>query len=67
MQASSMIGGIQIIGVTYDYIAVAYPSSTVETFTYKTGGASGETIRVVTVTYTTSDKDILSSIAITKP
>jgi len=51
------------INASYDYIAVAYPTSSTETYTYKTGGASGTTVATVTVTYTDSTKQNLSSIA----
>ena len=48
--------------IVYDYIAATYPLATQEVYTYKTGGASGTTTRVVTVTYTDSTKATLSSV-----
>ena len=66
MQLSSNIGGVLIPGVSYDYIAVGYPTDTTETFTYKTGGASGSTVATITVTYTDDTKEDVSSIAIVR-
>lgn len=48
----------------YDYIGVAYPTSTTETYTYKTGGSSGTTVGTVTVTYTDSTKADLDNVAL---
>lgn len=47
---------------TYDAITVAYPNSTTETYTYKTGGTGGTTILTVTVVYTSSSKQNLSQV-----
>ncbi len=49
-------------GIVYDAISVTYPTATTETFTYKTGGLSGTTVRVITVTYTDSTKEFISSV-----
>jgi hypothetical protein len=46
----------------FDYIGVAYPSGATETYTYKTGGASGTTVATITVVYTDSTKADLSSV-----
>lgn len=45
----------------YDYIALTYVASgpgsgEIETVTYKTGGASGTTVAVLTLTYDASDR-----------
>ena len=57
---SSATSGANYPGV-YDYIAVTYPTTTTEVFTYKLGGASGATVAVVTITYTDVTKcDILT-------
>lgn len=66
MQQSCKIAGNFIPGFTYDYVAVAYPSSTTETYTYKSGGASGTTLATITVTYTDSTKENVSSVAIAR-
>lgn len=50
-------------GVEYDYISMALSSGdTVETYTFKEGGSGGTTVAVIVVTYTTSNRDVLSSV-----
>ncbi len=56
-QATGLLGE-----VSYDYVGVAYPDSVTETYTFKTGGASGTTVRVITIVYTSSAKTSLSSV-----
>ena len=46
----------------YDYISVAYPDSVTETYIYKSGGSGGTTVATITVVYTSSTKDSLSSV-----
>ena len=48
-----------LIKVAYDSIYATYPTATTEVYTYK---QSGSTVATVTVTYTTSTKDVLSSV-----
>ena len=48
-----------------DYIAITYPTATTEVFTYKNGGSGGTTLRTITVTYLTSAKADISSVAYT--
>ena len=45
-----------------DSIVVSYPSSTSEVYTFKSGGVSGTTVMTVTVNYTSSTKEFLSSV-----
>lgn len=47
----------------WDYIDIAYPTATTETYTFKRGGSGGTTIQVITLTYTDSEKGSLSSVA----
>lgn len=54
--------GAGLITSSYDYVGVAYPDSTTETYTFKTGGSSGTTVNTVTVVYTTSSKANISSV-----
>lgn len=49
--------GGMLQGVTYDYVARTEPAADTDTYTYKTGGASGTTVAVVTVVYESSSKD----------
>ena len=51
------------INVAYDYVSVAYPDATTETYTFKSGGSGGTTVSTVTIIYTDSTKDSLSSVA----
>jgi len=50
-------------GVEFDFILATYPSSVVEVYTYKNGGASGTTVAVLTVTYTSASKQLISTVA----
>lgn len=52
-----------LIDFAYNYISVAYPTSTTEVYTYKTGGSSGTTVATITVTYTDSTKANISTVA----
>ena len=59
---SKIIGAA--VDVTWDYLAVTYPSSTQEVYTFKTGGSGGATVKAITVNYTTSAKDFISSVSV---
>jgi hypothetical protein len=50
------------IPAAFDYVGATY-DTTSDTWTYKTGGASGTTVRTVLVTYTDSSKSYISSVA----
>ena len=50
------------ISEPHDYISAAYPNSTTEVYTYKEGGASGTTVATITVVYTDSSKDLISTV-----
>ncbi len=47
----------------FDYIGIAYPTSSSEVYTYKLGGSSGTTVATITITYVDSTKAQVSSIA----
>lgn len=49
----------QLVSEKYDAIYAAYPSGTVETYTYK---LTGNTVATVTVTYTDATKEVLTSV-----
>jgi hypothetical protein len=59
-QVQTVTSGLEI--PYYDFLSVAYPDATTETYTFKTGGASGTTSAIVTVVYTDSTKENLSSV-----
>lgn len=47
----------------FDYIAVTYPLTTREVYTYKTGGSGGATVATVTVNYTDATKSTLLNVS----
>lgn len=57
----SPTGGV-LVNEAFDYISVAYPTSSSEVYTYKTGGSGGTTVATVTVTYTDSTKENIQSV-----
>ena len=58
----SAINAGRLVSDNFDYVGASYPDTVTETYTYKTGGASGTTVAIVTVVYTTSTKDVLTSV-----
>lgn len=60
-KTSQSVAGMNI--PQHDYLAVAYPNSTSEVYTYKVGGSSGSVVATLTVTYADSSKDHLVSVS----
>lgn len=54
--------GGTLVTASFDYVGVAYPDATTETYTYKSGGSAGTTVATVTVVYTSSTKANISSV-----
>jgi hypothetical protein len=52
-----------MLSESYDYVAVTYPTTSSEQYVFKTGGVSGTTVATILVTYTSSAKTDLSSVA----
>lgn len=52
-----------LITSPFDYVGAGYPSSTVEVYTYKVGGATGSIVGVVTVSYVDATKELILSVA----
>ena len=52
-----------LVTVAYDYIWATYPTTSSEVYTFKTGWSWGTTVATITVTYTDSTKEVLSSVA----
>lgn len=52
------LGGFNL--PAYDYVSNS-PTSTTDTFTFKTGGSGGTTVATVAIVYTDSSKNTLSS------
>lgn len=48
--------------VTFDYVAITYPSATQEVYTYKSGGSGGTTASTITVNYSDSSKRQISNV-----
>lgn len=48
-------------GVVYDYVSLAIASDT-ETYTFKRGGASGETVATIIVVYTDANRTDISTV-----
>lgn len=48
--------------INYDAIAVSYPNSTTEIFSYYEGGLAGTLVATVTVVYTNASKDDISTV-----
>jgi len=51
-----------LVPVEYDYISASYPNATTETYSYYTGGSGGALAATITVVYTDSTKDFISTI-----
>lgn len=49
--------------VDFDYIDIQQTSSTVETYVFKIGGSGGTTVQTIVVTYTSSAKTDLDTVA----
>lgn len=65
--ATSAAGPVQVVtqGLAlpyYDYVSVAYPAVDTETYTFKVGGSGGTTVNTVTIVYTTSSKEFISTV-----
>lgn len=53
----------QLVPENYDYIGVTTPSATSEVYAFKSGGSGGSTVATLTINYTDSSKETLSSVA----
>ena len=51
-----------MVGSVYDYLVVTYPNTTTEVYTFKTGGSGGTTVSVVTIVYTDTTKEFISTV-----
>lgn len=54
--------GSLLEGYVYDSIVASYPNVTTEVYEYKLGGVSGALVVTITVVYTTSTKDFISTV-----
>lgn len=46
----------------FDAIVITYPTTSTEVYTYKLGGLAGTTVATITLTYTDSTKETLTSV-----
>lgn len=60
---TNVIENSALVPFAFDYIAADYSGLTEDIYTYKTGGVLGATVATVTVTWTTSAKTVLSTVA----
>ncbi len=59
--------GSLLEGISYDSIVASYPNATSEVYEYKTGGVSGTLKATITVVYTSSTKDLISTVVVVLP
>lgn len=52
-----------LVDVPWDYVAIDYPTTSSEVYSYKLGGASGTLKLTVTITYSDATKEFITSIA----
>ena len=53
-----------LIPGTYDYVEVAYPTTTTEVYTFRSGGSGGNIVSIITLVYSDpATKSILISAA----
>ncbi len=50
------------LNVQWDYLTITYPTTITEVYTFKTDGSSGDVVRVITITYTDTTKDFISTV-----
>ena len=60
--SGSLVMGGNLVTADYDYIAITYPTASSEVYTFKTGGSGGTTIATVSVVYTDSTKENVSTV-----
>ena len=58
--SNSVVPGFNI--PTYDYVSLSQ-TSTVDTYSFKSGGAGGTLVATITITYTDSTKATISTVA----
>jgi len=51
-----------MIDVDYDYVSVAYPTTSSEVYTFKTGGSGGVTVATITISYTDTTKEYILTV-----
>lgn len=47
---------------SYDYLSINYSTSTQEIYTFKSGGSGGTTVATLTINYTDSTKNNISTV-----
>lgn len=59
---TNVIENNSLVPFAFDYISADYSGSVTDVYTYKSGGAGGTTVAVVTITWTSTTKDVLVSV-----
>ena len=54
--------GEMLSGISYDSILASYPTDSSEVYSYYNNGLSGDLVATVTVVYTDSTKNVLTSV-----
>lgn len=55
-------GGGGLALAEYDYVSVAYPDTVTEIYTFNVGGSGGITVNTVTIVYTDTTKNYISTV-----
>lgn len=63
-QAYAFVDVAAPVNVAWDYLAVTYPSSTQEVYTFKSGGSGGTTVKTITINYTTTAKTFIDNVSV---
>lgn len=56
------INASSIFHTEWDYMSVSYPTGSTETYTYKTGGATGSVVATIDIAYTDATKNDISTV-----
>lgn len=51
-----------LVPESFDFVGATYPDTVTEVFTYRTGGASGTVVAIVTLVYVDATKDLILSV-----
>ncbi len=61
---SFRLGGLgKLVTEKFDHITASYPDGVTEIYVFRTGGSGGATVATVTVVYTSSSKQLISTVA----
>ncbi len=58
----TLLGLAGMVSSAYDYISASYPTTSSEVYVFKTGGSGGTTIATITIVYTDTTKNEISTV-----